>query len=287
MAVQVQHKLPQAAIVAEHPLHGGFPPLVPEHNADALVQESHLLQAVFQHVKLEIPRVKDALRVVRALHVRQEADGGARAVGLPHHLQVVQVLAPGVFLLIDFPVLEHLHGQMRAQGVHHRGAHPVQSAGHLVASAAKLAARVQHRQAHLHRRAAHLGMDAHGEAAAVILHGYAAILMQGDVDLRAIPCQGLVDGVVHNFIYEMMQAPGIRGADIHARALAHGFQAFQHLDLLLAIVPGHFRGLLNLLIQFVRHAAPRFVLFPAVPQNLEHKTKRPTTFFPSKRLGIF
>ena len=38
----------------------------------------------------------------------------------------------------------------------------------------------------------------------------------------------LVDGVVHNFIYQMVQAAGAGGADIHARADTHRLKAFQH-----------------------------------------------------------
>ena len=41
----------------------------------------------------------------------------------------------------------------------------------------------------------------------------------------------LVDGVIHNFVDEVMQAARGRGADIHARALAHRLKPFEHLDL--------------------------------------------------------
>ena len=111
---------------------------------------------------------------------------------------------------------------MLAQRVHHGRAHAVQTAGDLVAAAAKLAARVQYCQTDLHCGTAHLGMDAHGEAASVVLDRYAAVLVQGDVDLLAVARQRLVNRVVHNFIHKMMKAPGVGGADIHTRALADG-----------------------------------------------------------------
>ena len=47
--------------------------------------------------------------------------------------------------------------------------------------------------------------------------------------------QGLVDGVVHNLVHQVVQPPGAGGADVHARALAHGLQAFQHLDLVAVV----------------------------------------------------
>jgi hypothetical protein len=55
--------------------------------------------------------------------------------------------------------------------------------------------------------------------------------MDGDVDLGAMARQRFVDGVVQHFKHQVMQAGAVRRvADIHAGALAHGFQAFQDLD---------------------------------------------------------
>ena len=42
--------------------------------------------------------------------------------------------------------------------------------------------------------------------------------------------------VVHDLIDQMVQALGTGGTDIHARALADGFQALQHLDLTAVIL---------------------------------------------------
>jgi hypothetical protein len=49
--------------------------------------------------------------------------------------------------------------------------------------------------------------------------------------IRAVAGQRFVDGVVQHFEHQMVQAGAVRGvADVHAGALAHGFQAFQDLD---------------------------------------------------------
>ena len=71
-----------------------------------------------------------------------------------------------------------------------------------------------------------------------------------DVDAVGMARQGLVDGIVHDFIDHVMQARAVIGvADIHAGALAHGIQALQHLDAAGAIFVGHlmcgFRHLLH------------------------------------------
>ena len=50
-----------------------------------------------------------------------------------------------------------------------------------------------------------------------------------DVDLVAIAGQRFVDGVVHDLIYQMMQAARACGADVHTGAFAHGLQPFEHL----------------------------------------------------------
>ena len=237
VAVQVFDEGHDAALVVEFPADGGLAPVVGQHDAYAGIQEGHLAEAGLQRVEVEVAGFKDAgLRVLAGLHVRPKADGGAGAVGLAHDLQVVEDLAPLVFLLVDLAVLVDVHQQVAGQGIHHRGAHAVQAAGHLVALAAELAAGVQHRQAHLHRRAVHLGMDAHREAAAIVLHRHRAVQVQRDLDVVAVARQRFVDGVVHDLIHQVVQAPLVRGADVHARAAAHGLQPLKHLYLALVIV---------------------------------------------------
>ena len=58
-------------------------------------------------------------------------------------------------------------------------------------------------------------------------------------DLVAEAGQRLVDGVVHHLIDHVVEAGAVVGvADIHARPLAHGIEALQHLDELGTIVGG-------------------------------------------------
>jgi hypothetical protein len=42
--------------------------------------------------------------------------------------------------------------------------------------------------------------------------------------------QGFVDGVVDHFPDQVVHAAHVRAADVHRRAFAHGFEAFEHLD---------------------------------------------------------
>ena len=56
------------------------------------------------------------------------------------------------------------------------------------------------------------------------------------IDLIAVSRQGLIDGVVHDFIHQVMQAPGACGADIHTRTLPDGLQSLQDLNLAFVIL---------------------------------------------------
>ena len=60
--------------------------------------------------------------------------------------------------------------------------------------------------------------------------------MDGDQNVVAVASQGFVDGVVHDFENQVVQAGAVRRiTDVHAGALAHGLQAFQDLDCAFAI----------------------------------------------------
>ncbi len=66
--------------------------------------------------------------------------------------------------------------------------------------------------------------------------------MQPHLNVVAVAGQRLIDGVVHDFIDHVVQAVVVGRADVHARALAHRLQAFQHLDLLFVIGLVHMGG---------------------------------------------
>ena len=70
----------------------------------------------------------------------------------------------------------------------------------------------------------------HVDAAAVVLHGDAAVFVDGDFDVGAITGQRFVDGVVHRLVNEVVETLLGDVADVHGRALAHSLKAFQHLN---------------------------------------------------------
>ena len=109
----------------------------------------------------------------------------------------------------------------------------MQAAGSGVGAAAELAAGVQLGEDHLDAGQSGLGFDVHGDAAAVVVDLHGVVRVQDDLDVVAEAGQGLIDGVVDDFPQAVHQAAGVGGADVHARALADGLEAFQDRE-----VPG-------------------------------------------------
>ena len=70
-----------------------------------------------------------------------------------------------------------------------------------------------------------------GNATTVVGDAHATVVEQGDVDLVAVAGQGLVDGVVHDLVDQVVQAAFTGGTDVHAGAFANRLQALQHRDL--------------------------------------------------------
>ena len=159
----------------------------------------------------------------------------ARLLRLADDVQRADGLAAAEGNRVDLAIALDLHIHGRREGVDDRDADAVQAARDLVAVAAEFAARMQHRQDDLDGRLAAL-MHIHGDAAAVIDDRNAVILVNRDLDVVAIACERFIDGVVDDLIDQMVQAALRRGADVHARTLAHGLQTLENLDLISTVI---------------------------------------------------
>ena len=62
--------------------------------------------------------------------------------------------------------------------------------------------------------------------------------MDRDVDLIAEAGERFVDGVIDDFIGEMVQTCGAGRADVHRRPFANRFETFENLDLVGRIIVG-------------------------------------------------
>ena len=198
--------------------------LILDGDAKARVQKCLLAHAGVQ-------RFVGVFELFEHLGVGLERNGRARAVGRADDRHLLRDLAAGEFHLVDVAVFVHLHRQPFRQRVDNARADAVQTAGDLVASAAELAACVQHGVDDLERGTARLRLNVDWNAAAVIHNGDGVALVDRHFNFRTIACKRFVNGVIHNFVDEVMQAAHRRRADVHARALAHRLQSFEHLDL--------------------------------------------------------
>ena len=123
--------------------------------------------------------------------------------------------------------------------IHHRHTHAMEAARDLVGVLVELAAGMQHRHDDFSGTTPLTGVDVRGDAASVVLHRHGFVGVYGDGDAVAVAGQRLVDGVVHHLEHHVMQAGAVvRVADVHAGALAHRVQPFQHRDAAGVVVGG-------------------------------------------------
>ena len=130
----------------------------------------------------------------------------------------------------DLAVALDLQLEIRRDRVDGAHADAMQTGGHLVAAIVEFAASVQHR--HHHLGGAHpLGVLIDRDAAAVVRHRHGLVRMKGDVDVRAMAREVLVDRVIDRLPHQVVQARAVvHVTDVHARPLAHRFETFERGD---------------------------------------------------------
>ena len=196
--IEVGHILPDTALIAHGVALLTTFALILDGNTQTCVQKCLLAHAGVKNGIVILHRVKH-------LVIGHKGNGGTGAVRLSHDLHLTDNITAGEGHLIDLPLLVYLYRQPLRQGVDHAGAHAVKAAGHLITAAAELAAGMQHRKHHFQSGTARLGLNVHGNTASVVRHGDGSILIDGNLDLRAVAGQGLIDGVVHDLIYQVME----------------------------------------------------------------------------------
>ena len=112
----------------------------------------------------------------------------------------------------------------------------MQTAADLVRAFVKLAAGVQHGHNNLKSRLVQLLVLVYRNTTTVVLYGYRLVLVDGNLDVRAIACHSLVDRVVHCLVYEVVKTLLAYVADVHRRALAHCLKSFKNLDITCRVV---------------------------------------------------
>lgn len=226
-AVEAERLLTLAAALTE-------PELVTDDDGEPRDQESGLTGTLVEVVQGELGVLEEDLAVGPVAHARAGAvlrdpldlaepgrrvEGGVGPVGLEgsggaapeaHRVRVAAAV--------------HLDVQAGREGVHHRGAHAVQTAGGRVGAASELSTGVELGHDDLDAGEPRLGLHVDGDATAVVLHLDGAVVVQDHVDVVAVAPEGLVHGVVDDLPEAVHQATTVGRADVHARALADSFE---------------------------------------------------------------
>jgi len=116
----------------------------------------------------------------------------------------------------------------------------MQTTRNFISTTAKFPPCMQYGEYHFQCRNTFLMMNTHRNTTSIIFYGYRVILINGNHNFCTIPSQSLVNGIIHNFIYQMMQSFFAGRTNIHTGAFSNRFQPFQHLDLTFIIFYCHF-----------------------------------------------
>ena len=204
-AVKMLNEVDYAALVAEGAHVGRFGALVAHGYSYARVKESKLAHSVRQNIEIIV-------HLIKYLIVGKECYAGAAfAFGnVLYGLNGGLRLAIGIFLIIKLAVALYFGYKPCGQRIDNTQAHAMQTAGDLIAAAAEFAARVQHRKRNLQRALMHLFMHVNGYAAAVIGNGNGIVAMDCNFNMVAVSAHGLVNGVIHQLLHQMVQPVEVR-----------------------------------------------------------------------------
>ncbi len=159
-------------------------------------------------------------------------DAGAALLAGSRFLEFTGGLALGVSLLPGETVAPDFQIEFFTERVHAAHADAVQASRNFVGVAVELAAGVQRGHDDL-RGGNFFAVDIHvvdRNAASVVDHGDGIVKVNGDFDLVGVSGERFVNGVVNDFVNEMMQTHFSGRADVHGGTFADGFHAAEDLD---------------------------------------------------------
>ena len=74
---------------------------------------------------------------------------------------------------------------------------------------------------------------------AIIFYRDRIVFMNGYLYMGTVSCKSLINGIVHNLIYQMMKASERCIINIHSRSLSDCFQSLQNLNLICSVFVIH------------------------------------------------
>ena len=112
----------------------------------------------------------------------------------------------------------------------------VKTAGDLISAAAEFTARVENGINHLGSRNTLLRVNTCGDTSTVILYGNAVIVVYSNGYFIAVSCKSLVYGVIHDFVYKVMESANRGSTDIHTRSFSYRLKSFKNLYFIFAVM---------------------------------------------------
>ena len=225
---------------------------VVQFNVHAGIQERQLAQAVQQRIVVEVRNRHEDGLVGEEMHFRAALIGGPQIL---HRTDLYHFARDGILHRLNFAVdgdavfkadevraavAVHLQFQPGREGVHTGNADTVKAAGNFVAVIVEFAAGMQFRKGNF--RGGTLGFvfvikfDGGRNAAAVVHDAERIVHVNRHKDVLRVPCHGFVNGVVDDFVDELMKSrPVAHVADVHAGTLTDGFEPFQNFDVRLVV----------------------------------------------------
>ena len=131
----------------------------------------------------------------------------------------------------------------------------MQTARDFVATAAKLAAGMkdgEHNLGGAHAFHFGIGMFINRNASAVIRDFTTAIGHQGHFNTSGVTGHCFINGVVDDFVHQVMQTGGTGRTDIHAGSFAHRLETLEDRDVFCAVLFGGFRHALGFPLPVLR-----------------------------------
>src|SRR6266540_1834274 len=226
--VRVGDEVADAALVVERD-RVATGALVREDDRQALREERHLAQALFQRVGGELELLED-------LGVRKERDRRARLLRDACRLHLADGNAARELLAVDLSVALNFGDEPFRQRVDDRDTDAVQPGRDLVTALAELAAGMKLCQDDREGGQALVLHDVDRDAGAPVPDRDRIVGVKGHLDTIVSARHCLVDGIVDHLVNEVVEAPRTGRADVHARPFPDRVEPLKDRDVLRGVV---------------------------------------------------
>ena len=157
-------------------------------------------------------------------------------LSLAYYLNRLIWLTFGILLYEHFTLTMDFSLQIVRKSVYAGYTDTMETSGNLIAVLAELTSGMKDCQHDLESRTVFLLMHSCRNTTTVILYRDGVILIDKHFNVRTVACESLINTIVHNLIYKMVETSFADITDIHRRSLSHRLKAFQNLDTICGVL---------------------------------------------------